>query len=172
MPLRNVIVGRIETVNVDAVVNAANSALAPGGGVDGAIRAAAGAELGKLLTHAGSLEEGAALASPGFALPARWIIHTVAPRWRGPGAERDKIVRLAQCYRSCIETAFDLGLKSIAFPALGAGAFGWPIDLACKTAVRATGDALERFESIEQVLFCCFSEADAKLYRAALAAAL
>jgi O-acetyl-ADP-ribose deacetylase len=162
-------VARIETLAVEAVVNAANRVLAPGGGVDGAIRTAAGPELNRLLEHAGPLEEGAALATPGFQLPAPWIIHTVAPIWRAPGAEREKLARLAQCYRSCIETAADLNLSSVAFPALGTGAFGWPKALACTTAVAAVRRALGRHRVVRAVTFCCFVEEDAALYRATLA---
>jgi O-acetyl-ADP-ribose deacetylase (regulator of RNase III) len=160
-------IGRIETIAVDVVVNAANRALHPGGGVDGAIRAAAGSELNRLLAHAGGLEEGAALATPGFQLPAPWIIHTVAPIWRAPGPESEKIARLAQCYRSCIETAADLSLRTIAFPALGTGAFGWPKPLACTTALAAVQTALARFKGLRSVTFVCFTAADAAVYRAA-----
>jgi O-acetyl-ADP-ribose deacetylase (regulator of RNase III) len=166
----SVLIGRIETVRADAIVNAANIGLWPGGGVDGAIRAAAGPELTRLLDHAGRLEEGAALATPGFQLPAAWVIHTVAPVWRAPGAERDKVSRLAQCYRSCLETAADLNLRKIVFPALGTGAFGWPKPLACATAVAAVRDAAARFGSVSEVAFCCFEAADAEIYRVELAA--
>jgi O-acetyl-ADP-ribose deacetylase (regulator of RNase III) len=165
-----VMVARIEALGVDAIVNAANTGLWPGGGVDGAIRAAAGPELTRLLDRQGPLEEGAALATPGFQLPAPWVIHTVAPIWRAPGQERDKVGRLAQCYHSCIETAADLNLRSIAFPALGTGAFGWPKPLAGQTAVMAARAAAARFAVIETVQFCCFSEADAALYRDILGA--
>lgn len=153
---------------VDAIVNAANGALAPGGGVDGAIRAAAGPELDRLLAHAGGLEEGAALATPGFQLPAPWIIHTVAPIWRAPGLEADKIARLSQCYRSCIEAAADLSLSTLAFPALGTGAFGWPKPLACETALGGVRAALARFKGLQSVIFVCFSSDDAAVYRDAL----
>ncbi len=160
-----VIVGSIETLALDAVVNPANSALLPGGGADGAIRRAAGSELDNLLSQAGGLAEGAALITPGFRLPARWIIHTVAPIWRTGRGEREKIALLAQCYKSCIEVATELSLRSIGFPAIGAGAYGWPIERACDIAVGATKDALSRFGVIEQVVFCCFTEADASVYR-------
>lgn len=162
----DVIVGRIETLAVDAVVNPANTALLPGGGADGAIRRAAGPELDNLLAQAGGLAEGAALITPGFRLPARWVIHTVAPVW-GRGPRRETL--LAQCYRSCIETAAELNLRAIAFPAIGAGAYGWPIALACDVAVTATRDALTRFAGLGQVTFCCFTDSDAAIYRARLA---
>ena len=161
----NVIVGRIETLAFDAVVNPANAALAPGGGADGAIRRAAGPELDNLLAQAGGLAEGAALITPGFRLPTRWIIHTVAPIWRAGRGEREKTALLAQCYKSCIVVAADLSLRSIAFPAIGAGAYGWPIERACDIAVAATRDAVSRFGGFEQVVFCCFTEPDAQVYR-------
>lgn len=165
----DVLVGRIETLALDAVVNPANSALVPGGGADGAIRHAAGPELGNLLSQAGALAEGAALVTPGFRLPARWVIHTVAPRWRPGIGERERMALLGQCYRSCVEAAAELGLRRIGFPALGAGAYGWPMDKACDIAVASTREALSRFRDIEQIVFCCFSEGDAAIYRARLA---
>jgi O-acetyl-ADP-ribose deacetylase (regulator of RNase III) len=164
-----VTVGRIETLALDAVVNPANTALLPGGGADGAIRRAAGPELDNLLAQAGGLPEGAALITPGFRLPARWVIHTVAPVWRGGRGDARRESLLAQCYRSCIETAAELHLRSLAFPAIGAGAYGWPIARACDVAVRATTDALARFAGLERVVFCCFTDADAAVYRARLA---
>lgn len=164
----DVVVGRIETLARDAIVNPANVTLVPGGGADGSIRRAAGPELDTLLAQAGGLAEGAALITPGFRLPARWIIHTVAPIWRAGRGEREKRALLAQCYKSCIEVAAELGLRSLAFPAIGAGAYGWPIATACDIAVTATEDALSRFLAIERVTFCCFSEADAQVYRARL----
>jgi O-acetyl-ADP-ribose deacetylase len=163
-----VTVGRIETLALDAIVNPANSALIPGGGADGAIRAAAGPELSALLAQVGGLAEGAAIITPGFRLPARWVVHTVAPIYRAPLGETEKRALLAQCYRSCIETAAELNLRSIAFPAIGAGAYGWPIALAADIAVGATQDALRRFGGFERVAFCCFSEADGAIYRARL----
>ena len=161
----NVVVARIETLALDAVVNPANTALLPGGGADGAIRRAAGPELDNLLSQAGGLAEGAALITPGFRLPSRWIVHTVAPIWRAGRGEREQIALLAQCYKSCIEAAAELSLRSIGFPAIGAGAYGWPIERACDIAVTATRGALQRFGVIEQVTFCCFTESDAAIYR-------
>lgn len=164
-----VLVGRIETLARDAIVNPANSRLAPGGGADGAIRRAAGPELDRLLDQTGGLAEGAALVTPGFRLPAPWIVHTVAPIWPTDRPEREKVALLAQCYRSCIEATADLRLKSIAFPAIGAGAYGWPILRAADIAVASSIDAIARFATIERVTFCCFTEADATVYRDRLA---
>ena len=164
-----VITARIETLSVDAIVNPANARLAPGGGADGAIRRAAGVELDRLLDQTGGLAEGAALVTPGFALPARWVVHTVAPVWPTGRPEREKIALLSQCYRSCIEAAADLRMKSIAFPAIGAGAYGWPITRAADIAISSSRDAAARFTVIETVVFCCFTESDANVYRARLA---
>lgn len=164
-----VLVGRIETLAADAVVNAANTALRPGTGVDGALRAAAGPELTKLTATLPPLEDGAAVITPGFNAPARHIIHTAAPIWFEAGDEADKRATLAACYRACIELADAHGLESIAFPCLGTGNFGWPRDIACATALVATVEALETAPNIAHVIFCCFTEADAALYRMLLA---
>lgn len=164
----DVVVARIETLALDAIVNPANARLAPGGGADGAIRRAAGPELDRLLDQAGGLAEGAALVTPGFALPARWIVHTVAPVWPTGRPEREKIALLSQCYRSCIEAAADLRMKALAFPAIGAGAYGWPITRAADIAISSSRDAVERFTVIEKIVFCCFTESDAAVYRARL----
>ncbi|MDX2234220.1 MAG: macro domain-containing protein [Hyphomonadaceae bacterium] len=166
--LLDVVVAPIETLALDAIVNPANSALVAGGGADGAIRRAAGPELDNLLAQAGGLAEGAALITPGFRLPARWVVHTVAPIWGGGRGDRERAALLAQCYRSCIEMAAELNLRSIGFPAIGAGAYGWPIREAADIAVTATRDATARFGAVEEVVFCCFSEADASVYRARL----
>ncbi|MBL8557478.1 MAG: macro domain-containing protein [Hyphomonadaceae bacterium] len=163
-------VGRIETLTLDAIVNPANARLAPGGGADGAIRAAAGPELDRLLESAGGLAEGAALVTPGFALPSPWVIHTVAPVWPTGRPERDKVALLAQCYRSCVEAAAELRLRSIAFPAIGAGAYGWPITRAADIAISATVEAVARFAAVERIVFCCFTNSDADIYRARLVA--
>jgi O-acetyl-ADP-ribose deacetylase (regulator of RNase III) len=161
-----IIVARIETLEADAIVNAANSQLYPGGGVDGAIRRAAGPELNRLLTTAGRLEEGAALTTPGFQLPARWIIHTVAPVWDRPGSKQDKIATLRSCYASCLTAGAEIGVKDIAFPALGTGIYGWPKKTACEAAI---GVVRAHPAPIEKVIFCCFSDEDAEIYRRALA---
>ncbi len=163
-----VLVGRIETLALDAIVNPANARLLPGGGADGAIRRAAGSELDLLLGQAGGLDEGAALVTPGFALPAPWIVHTVAPVWATGRPEREKIALLAQCYLSCIEAAANLQLKSIGFPAIGAGAYGWPITRAADIAIAATRNAIARFPAFERIVFCCFTESDRAVYRARL----
>jgi O-acetyl-ADP-ribose deacetylase (regulator of RNase III) len=126
--------GDITTESVDAVVNAANSALAGGGGVDGAIHRAAGADaLGEACTALGSCAPGDAKATPGFSLQARWIIHTVGPVWQGGGAGEREV--LASCYRRSLQVADELGAVSIAFPAIATGVYGFPPDLAASIAV-------------------------------------
>lgn len=158
----DVTIGHIERLDIDAIVNPANSALAPGGGADGAIRRAAGPELTRLLDTMDGLAEGAALATPGFRLPARWVIHTVAPVWSAPGGAAAKIATLRSCYSSCLTTAAEIGADAIAFPCIGTGIYGWPKDIACATAV---GVIRAHPAPLSRVVFCCFSQEDAALYR-------
>jgi O-acetyl-ADP-ribose deacetylase (regulator of RNase III) len=164
-----ILVARIETLNVDAIVNAANRGLAPGAGVDGAIRAAAGAELTKLTNTMTPLGDAEARLTPGFNLSARHIIHVAAPVWTTPGEKGPKIAGLAACYQACVDVAAKAALNSIAFPCLGTGNFGWPRDFACAIAVAACEEALANAPSLTRIVFCCFTEADATPYRAALA---
>lgn len=163
-----IVVGRIETLALDAVVNAANRNLAPGTGVDGALRAAAGPELTAHTQGLPPLEPGQAVLTPGFKLPSRFIIHTAAPVWTTPGIEGEKVAGLAQCYTACIALARERQFKSIAFPCLGTGNFGWPRGFACAIAIAACEQALETAPGIERVVFCCFTAADADLYRRGL----
>jgi O-acetyl-ADP-ribose deacetylase len=165
----SVMVGRIETLALDAIVNAANRQLLPGTGVDGALRAAAGPELTRLTATMPPIAEGEAVLTPGYGAPARHIIHTAAPIWVLPGDEGDKIAALGRCYRNCIVLAGAHALTSIAFPCLGTGNFGWPRPLACRIAIESSVDALSAAPSIIQLVFCCFTEADADVYRAELA---
>lgn len=165
----SVLVGRIETLALDAVVNAANRDLLPGTGVDGALRGAAGPELTRLTATLGPLAEGEAVLTPGFGAPARHIIHTAAPVWWSPGDEAEKIAALGRCYRNAIALAGAHGFAAIAFPCLGTGNFGWPRDLACRIACEASAGALAGAPSIKRLVFCCFAEADAEIYRVELA---
>lgn len=163
-----VMVARIETLSVDAVVNAANRQLAPGTGVDGAIRAAAGPSLTAHTNTLPGLEDGEAVLTPGFNLPARNIIHTAAPIWAQDGDEGRKVAGLAGCYMSSIKLAQLHNLASLAFPCLGTGNFGWPRGFACAIAIAACEQALTEAPDVKRLIFCCFTEDDAQLYRAAL----
>ncbi len=163
-----ILVARIETLALDAVVNAANRDLAPGTGVDGALRASAGPELTKHTETLLPLDPGQAILTPGFNLPARFIIHTAAPVWTAPGLEGEKVADLAACYAACIALAQEHKLKSIAFPCLGTGNFGWPRGFACAIAIAACEQALPAAPSVERVVFCCFTATDAELYRRGL----
>lgn len=165
----SVLVGRIEALALDAVVNAANTRLLPGAGVDGALRAAAGPALTALTASMPALAVGEAMLTPGFNAPAKYIIHTAAPIWAIPGDEDEKIAALGRCYRASIALAGAHDLASIAFPCLGTGNFGWPRPLACSIAIEASRAALGQAPSIARLVFCCFTPADAQLYRAALA---
>ncbi|MGD9815752.1 MAG: macro domain-containing protein [Hyphomonadaceae bacterium] len=163
-----VLVGRIETLGVDAVVNAANRELAPGSGVDGALRAAAGPELTKLTQRLGPIKPGEAVITPGFKLPAKFVIHTAAPKWTDPGPEGEKVAGLAKCYMSSVKLAASRKFRSLAFPCLGTGIYGWPRGFACSIAIAACEQALETAPALKRIVFCCFTEDDAELYRAGL----
>ena len=146
------VLGDITRLEVDAIVNAANSRLAMGGGVDGAIHRAAGAaELMAACAALGGCEPGDAKATPGFRLAARWIIHAVGPVWRGGGAGEE--ATLASCYRRSIEVADELGVRSIAFPAISTGIYGFPRELAAEIAVRTLQRADTRVETVMLVAF-------------------
>jgi O-acetyl-ADP-ribose deacetylase (regulator of RNase III) len=163
-----VMIGRIEKLAVDAVVNAANRQLAPGTGVDGALRLAAGPELTQHTSRLPPIDVGEAVITPGFGLPARFIIHTAAPVWRAEGAEGEKVAGLARCYMSSIKMAASRQFESIAFPCLGTGNYGWPRGFACGIAIAACEEALAQAPSLKRVIFCCFVDDDAALYRAGL----
>jgi len=145
----------ITTLAVDAVVNAANSDLAPGGGVCGAIHRAAGPELEAACVRLAPCPTGQARITPGFMLPARFVIHAVGPVWHGGGAGEAE--SLASAYRSCIALAREHGLSSIAFPAISTGIYGYPLAAATKVAVAAVRDALAAGPPLT-VLFACFSD--------------
>jgi O-acetyl-ADP-ribose deacetylase (regulator of RNase III) len=163
-----VVVADITTLAVDAVVNAANTTLLGGGGVDGAIHRAAGPELKAACAALGGARTGEAKLTPGFRLPARYVIHAVGPVWSGGG--RGEPALLANCYRSALEVAVAHSLRTVAFPAISTGVYRFPPDLAAEIAVRTTAETLANQKGLEKVVFCCFSEASAEAHRAALEA--
>jgi O-acetyl-ADP-ribose deacetylase (regulator of RNase III) len=157
--------GDITTEAVDAIVNAANSALAGGGGVDGAIHRAAGAaKLRGACAALGGCDTGDAKATPGFSLQARWIIHTVGPVWRGGQQGEEEL--LASCYRRCLAVADEIGARSLAFPAISTGVYGYPRRAAAETAVATLRAATT---DVELVRLVAFDEETLELYRVALA---
>jgi len=162
-----VVVADITTLSVDAIVNAANSSLLGGGGVDGAIHDAAGPELLAACQALGGCPTGDAKITRGFRLPARHVIHAVGPVWHG--GTRGEDGALASCYRRAIELCADSRLASVAFPAISTGIYRFPADRAAKIAVRTTAEALPIAPSLERVVFCCFSEASARFHEGALA---
>ncbi len=161
----------ITRLEVDAIVNAANEQLAPGAGVCGAIHAAAGPELAAECAAIGHCPTGEARLTRGYALPARYVIHAVGPVWHG--GDRNEAALLAGCYRNSIRLAEAQGLSSIAFPAISCGIFGYPLDAAASVAIEATLAALHDCETLDRVVFACFSaEIKAALEQAAAQHAL
>lgn len=158
--------GDITTLAVDAIVNAANSSLMGGGGVDGAIHHAAGPELMAECSGLGGCATGEAKITGGYRLPARYVIHTVGPFWRGGAADEDAL--LASCYRRSLELARDNALRSIAFPAISTGIYGFPQQRAARIAVETVAEVLDGDEHFERVVLCCFDARSSALHRAAL----
>ena len=165
----DIVEGDITRLDVDAIVNAANPMLAPGGGVCGAIHRAAGLELARACAKLGGCETGEAKITPGFKLPALYVIHAVGPVWGGGEHGEDR--RLAACYRYSLALAAKHELSSIAFPAISTGIYGFPPDRAASIAVRTVRDALFVLPSIKRVVFCCFGAESYALHERALAAA-
>src|SRR6058998_3639969 len=158
--------GDITKVDVDAVVNAANTTLLGGGGVDGAIHRAAGAELLAECRTLGGCEPGKAKITRGYCLPARFVIHTVGPIWRG--GKHGEPETLADCYRNSLQLAVENGIKAIAFPAISCGAYGYPIRQAAQIALETTKDFLSSSDKIDKVFFVLWSEEIYDAYRESL----
>ncbi len=154
----------ITTLRVDAIVNAANQSLLGGGGVDGAIHRAAGPELLAACRELGGCPTGGARITPGFRLPARWVIHTVGPVWRdGRSGEPDM---LRACYDNCLSLASRSGVETIAFPGISTGAYGYPREAAARIALQAM---LEREADFRRIIACCFQDLDVDIYETTLA---
>jgi O-acetyl-ADP-ribose deacetylase len=154
MPLLTALLADITTLDVDAIVNAANEGLLPGGGVCGAIHRAAGRELAMACGRVAPCPTGDARITPGFNLPARFVIHAVGPVWRG-GAAREAAL-LASAYRASLALAGEHGLKSIAFPAISTGIYGYPLAQATEIAVATVRGQIDAHASIERIIFACF----------------
>ncbi len=161
-----VVEGDLTRLNVDAIVNAANESLLGGGGVDGAIHRAAGPELLAECRALQGCPTGEARITRGYRLPARHVIHTVGPVWRG-GTSGEPVL-LRSCYRASLELAAERRLRSIAFPCISTGVFGYPKGDACAVAVSSVADWLREHEWPADVVFCCFGADDAELYQAEL----
>ena len=157
----------ITTLDVDVIVNAANSRLIPGGGVDGAINKAAGPELGNAMMAIGRCPTGEAVITPGFGLKAKRVIHTVAPVYAQH--PQNKVWQLlANCYRNSLALAQGSDARRIAFPSLGTGVYGIPIKKGCVVAIDEAKAHLARSETPAKIIFCCFSAGDAAIYHAEL----
>src|SRR5437762_3261067 len=155
--------GDITKLDVDAIVNAANTTLLGGGGVDGAIHRAAGTELLAECRTLGGCRPGEAKITRGYRLPARFVIHTVGPVWRG--GERNEARTLANCYRNSLQLAVENGIKTIAFPAISCGAYGYPIRGATHIAVETTRDYLATEDTIDKVIFVVANDEILRAYR-------
>jgi len=157
----------ITTLKVDAIVNAANSSLLGGGGVDGAIHRAAGPELLEACRALGGCPTGEARITKGFQLPASYVIHTVGPVWHGGSHNEAEL--LASCYRNTIKLAIEHRCRTIAFPSISTGAYGFPIEQAAAITTATVREVLANETAIDELIFCCFSDHDLNVYRQALA---
>jgi len=162
-----IVEGDITQQKTDAIVNAANTSLLGGGGVDGAIHRAAGPELLKECRTLGGCPTGEAKITKGYNLPAKWVIHTVGPVWSGGGSNEDAL--LANCYKNSLKLVAEYGIKTIAFPSISTGAYRFPLDRATQIAIKETIGFLEQEPSIEKVVFVCFGERAHNVYKKTLA---
>ena len=158
-----IVEGDITKQQVDAIVNAANTSLRGGGGVDGAIHRAAGPELLEECIKIGGCPTGEARVTKGYRLPAKYVIHTVGPIWRGGTSGEDQL--LASCYRNSLKAAAELGVKSIAFPSISTGAYGFPMERATEIALKEVSEFLKKDEGIEKVVFVCFGKEAFRIYK-------
>jgi len=158
-----IIVDDITKLDIEAIVNAANTTLLGGGGVDGAIHRASGPELKETCRRIGCCPTGNAEVTPGFGLPAKWVIHTVGPVWTGGNAGEADL--LASCYRNTLALALQQGITSIAFPAISTGVYGYPKPEAARIALKIIREYEDRFR---EIIICCFREEDAVIYREAV----
>ena len=163
-PRVKIVDGDITKQPVDAIVNAANTSLLGGGGVDGAIHRAAGPELLEETRKIGGCPTGEARVSKGYKLPAKWVIHTVGPVWKGGQKNEENL--LASCYRSAFAAAKEKSVKTIAFPSISAGAYGFPLERATEIALTEAKQFLETDEVLEKVVFVCFGEKVLNTYKA------
>ncbi|PSF33646.1 O-acetyl-ADP-ribose deacetylase [Aphanothece hegewaldii CCALA 016] len=163
----SIVLGDITKQNVDAIVNAANSSLLGGSGVDGAIHRAAGPELLAECCRLGGCKTGEAKITKGYNLPAKWVIHTVGPVWNGGNYGEAEL--LASCYRSCLAISAEKNLKSLAFPAISTGVYNYPMLDAAKIAVTEVRKFLEKNSSLSTIVFVCFNEKIYDIYRQAIA---
>ncbi|WP_031496477.1 O-acetyl-ADP-ribose deacetylase [Bryobacter aggregatus] len=155
----------ITTLAVDAIVNAANSSLLGGGGVDGAIHRAAGPELLEECRSLGGCKTGEAKLTKGYRLPAQYVIHTVGPVWRGGAFGEAELLR--SCYQSCLRLAQQVHARSIAFPSISTGIYGYPVEQAARVAIQSVQGA-----AFDDLIFCCFSQKDLEIYEALLNASI
>jgi O-acetyl-ADP-ribose deacetylase (regulator of RNase III) len=161
-----IVEGDITQQRVEAIVNAANTSLLGGGGVDGAIHRAAGPELLAECRALGGCATGQAKITKGYKLPAKWVIHTVGPVWHDGQHGENEL--LASCYRSCFALVEQHGINTMAFPSISTGAYGFPMDRAARIAVRETKNFLARNQPVEKVVLVCFGASALEIYKAAL----